>query len=338
MKCASYTYAILIGILLACSAHAEDELQRCETHVAEPMKLGEISKIVCIYEPNTIGWTKDSDDVAFMDFKLSVRAQLIPARSSKWFGTNSALYFSYTGRLAQYIGTRDSSPVVGKQFNPQFFYRYWTEPCHGGKDCPDTYIDFVLYGHESNGQSINNAAELSAAQTAEAGKPNGRSAFAYDQISRGWDYLAVKWKKDKLIHEGSTIENGEKSRFDMNLTTYVGLKYFLAHGLLQGAPEQYDPTWESDPEGKSRNSVDGISLMAKGIGYFKHDEVIKYVVKLTTGYVQPLRYNTVRVELGFRSFDSLPLTFWYQYGYNSDLAQYYKKGTSRGINIELGSF
>jgi len=53
---------------------------------------------------------------------------------------------AFTGRFAQYLGTRDSSPVVTKRLNPKLFYRQRTQ----GRD----YFD-IGYNHESNGQSIN---------------------------------------------------------------------------------------------------------------------------------------------------------------------------------------
>lgn len=330
-------YLFLAVLFLSGAAQAAEEDRICEAHSSAPAALGDVPKLICMYEPNTVGFTKDSDDRAFMDFKLSVRVQLFPATFTDWFGSNSATYFAYTGRLAQYLGTRDSSPVVGKRFNPQVFYRYWYKPCHGAKDCPDSYVDFS-YAHESNGQSINTLDELNAAKAAEAAKPNGNASFAYDQISRGWDYLSVKWKSDKLVEKGSQMSNGETARFDFDLSSYVGLKYFLSNGLLQGKPEQFDPSWETDPEGKNRNRVDGLDLMLKGIVYWGENAATKYAMILTTGYVKPFQYTTVRFELGVKLRDILPLTLWVQDGYNSDLAQYYKKVHSFGLNVELGSF
>jgi hypothetical protein len=76
--------------------------------------------------------------------------------------------------------------------------------------------------------------------------------------------------------------------------------------------------------------------MVKGIAY--NTVVTKYAVILTTGYVRPFHYNTVRFEFGFKISDGLPFTVWYQDGYNSDLAQYYKKVRSVGATYEFGSF
>jgi hypothetical protein len=85
-------------------------------------------------------------------------------------------------------------------------------------------VDFIL-AHESNGQSISTQAALDAAKAAESAKKDGRAEFAYDQLSRGWDYVAVKWKSDKLVQGG-----GANGGPDFDLSSYVGLKYFLKGG------------------------------------------------------------------------------------------------------------
>lgn len=292
MKKTLYFFLIFF---LSSAAIAKGEKQGCESHKSFEEKLGSISKMLCIYEPNTVGFTKDSDDRTFMDFKVSIRTQLLPATFTDLLGNNSAVYFAYTGRFAQYIGTRDSSPVIGKRYNPKLFFRHWYKPCHKEQDstCPDSYYDFG-YAHESNGQSINNIASLQSAKNAESIKPNGDASFAYDQISRGWDYVEAKWKSDQLIPKNTKIKDGEKAKFDFDLSTYVDFKYFLINGLLQGKPEEFDSKWEIDPEGKKRKQVDGLDFMAKGIAYLNSNETIKYAISLTTGYVRPFHFITTR--------------------------------------------
>jgi hypothetical protein len=64
---------------------------------------------------------------------------------------------------------------------------------------------------------------------------------------------------------------------------------------------------------------------------------LKCFVLYETGYRQIFRYNTLRLELGSKVMQ-LPVTLWGQTGYGSDLAQYYKKVSSWGIEVEIGSF
>lgn len=280
---------------------------------------------LCTYEPNTIGYTRDSDDVGFMDFKLSVRYQLFPGLLAKGLnhvgdglGGKYALYGAFTGRFGQYLGTRDSSPVIGKRFNPKIFLRRWSDETYTG------YLDFA-YAHESNGQSIKSLDQYRVAQEQQRAA-SGRPDFANDQLSRGWDYLEMVWKKaDYASVRG--------------LSSYVDLKYFLPHGLLQGKAEEYNGI-EASPAGKPRNEVNGVGGLLK-----HHRETERYWIfkdlktafGYETGYRRPLRYNTFRLELGTKIME-LPVNAWLQRGYNSDLAQYYKKVTSKGIEVQIGSF
>lgn len=320
-------FAVMTVLSVSLSAAAENS--PCEIHSERSPKL-------CPHEPTTLGYTKDSDDVPFMDFKISLKYQLFPdwlTRSQDYvfgheWGQRTALYFAFTGRFGQYIGTRDSSPVVAKRFNPMLMYRTFYGERH------ENHVD-VAYAHESNGQSIDSQAEF---QTALANSADKNAVK--DQLSRGWDYIELSWKKTILE---KYIPGNNETKEDKNLpelVSYVSYKQFLDNGLLQGKQENYN-TWENDPQGKKRNRVDGISLMLKLTnhnegweGWFKDT---KLAFQLVTGNVQPFRYNTYRLEAGAK-FLQLPLSLWVQTGYNSDLAQYYKNVTSYGIQAELGSF
>ena len=129
----------------------------------------------------------------------------------------------------------------------------------------------------------------------------------------------------------------EDARSD--LSTYLKFKYFFPRGLLQKAPEEYS-AWENDPEGKARNRVNGLSAMLKYRSceqWGKYFRWPKLVGSFETGYRDAMHYKTYRWEAGIRFID-LPITFWRQMGYGSDLAQYYKKVQSVGIEVEIGSF
>jgi hypothetical protein len=76
------------------------------------------------YEPSAFGYTKNNDDVGFYNIKLSVKFPLMPRLTNRWFGTNDRLYFAFTGAFGFYIGSRDSGPVVGKEYNPQLFWQH----------------------------------------------------------------------------------------------------------------------------------------------------------------------------------------------------------------------
>jgi len=357
MKIVKEAACAIALLLVVTGTPSADEVDPCEVHSKAAPRL-------CSYEPTTIGYTHDSDDAGFMDFLVSVKYQLFPVwltRGQNYFwsgiGDNSALYFAFTGRFGQYIGSRDSSPVVGKRFNPKLFYQY-----RYGEGYENHVA--VAYAHESNGQSIDSLAEY---QTALAN--NGDSNAVKDQLSRGWDYAEIVWKnilyqsEDKAQRTApcdsaacqqdfcgndeckkalceSDFCTGGRHKEDRRTTVvlYVDLKQFMRNGLLQGPQENYN-AWENDSEGKNRDRVNGIAVMVKWIeqGKFGILEDLKVVTRFETGYREAFRYNTYRFEVGTKVLQ-LPLTVWGQTGYNSDLALYYKKVDSWGIAAEIGSF
>lgn len=279
------------------------------------------------FEPNTVGVTFDDNDTGFLDFKISLKYPL--GHSGKYEGKFYSwkylpnMYFAFTGRFGQYIGSRDSAPVVGKRFNPLLYGRYWI-----GSD--EAYID-LGYGHESNGQSIDSKEEYYGlrASLEEDGKDPD---IADDNLSRGWDYVYFSWRKSKKRNYG-------------RLSTYLKLKYFLPYGELQrGASEYYD--WETNNEKKQRKEVDGISLIAK---YTAEPDLLLrktndwlYAAKIaaiyTTGYDNLFKNNTYRLELTLGINPLPPIIMWYSDGYMSDLADYYERVSSFGFGFELRNF
>lgn len=309
------------------------------------------------YEPSTFGLTKDSDDVSFLDVSLSLQLALGDWKGPL-AGRRQQLAFAFSGRFGFYMNQQhDSRPVIGKRLNPKLLWRVQTSddearfrncqrreanvfrgrssaPCAQYE--PDGYLEFA-YAHESNGQSVDTEAEYLAARDA-ALQSGGNADFANDRLSRGWDYIGLNYK-------APTCGRCESERF--KLSGIVKLRYFLPHGLLEGAKEEWH-SWESAAaEGKARNHVNGIALQGR---YQRHTCVvdghecdnryvrdIKFVVGYETGSHQPLRYGTLRVEAGV-NLKPLPLTVWWQRGYAGDLAQYYKKTTSFGIAVDVGGF
>ena len=277
-----------------------------------PQSSGSREPVLESYEPNTVGFTKDSDDDGFLDVKLSLIYPLMPQLMQEHVH-DSQIYFAATVRFAQYLGTRESSPVIGKRFNPKFIWREFTP---SGRFFLD-YLDFA-YAHESNGQSITTPEEFAFEVQRQAAVGN-RADAAKDFISRGWDYLELASKHTLPRQPG-------------RLNLYTSFRYFLQDGLLQGKAEEYN-SWENDPEGKPRKDVQGIAALLK---LERFDLGAKLAIGWETGYAQPLRYNTFRLE-GRKDIAQLPLLVFYQNGYNSDLAQYYKRVSTIGIALELGT-
>ncbi len=275
------------------------------------------------YEPVTAGYTKDSDDVPYVDVTLSLKFPLLPPR---WTDPNG-LFLAFTGRFGFYWGTRDSSPVIGKSYNPKLIWRFVSQPADtrrrafgGGADDYAGYLD-LAYAHQSNGQTISSAEQYQA-EEAKQRKPY----FANEYISRGWDYLEAVWKRS----------------YGQDLSSYLDLRFFLHDGLLQGHPEEFN-SWEPYSEGKPRRAVDGLTGMLE---YEAHRSPRPFGIllqspslwlKYQTGYGRPFEFSTVRAEAGAIVLE-LPVVIWAQRGYMSDLANYYRKTTSYGIELRFGSF
>jgi len=85
------------------------------------------------------------------------------------------LYLAFTTRFSQYVGSRKSSPMVPRRYNPELFFRVWRDGVYERTN--PSYWDFG-YGHESNGQSVADAATFELAR--ETARLSGGSS------SRAW--------------------------------------------------------------------------------------------------------------------------------------------------------
>jgi hypothetical protein len=272
------------------------------------------------YEPLTGGWTKDSDDVGYLDVNLSVKFRLLPVLPDL---PHERFFVALSTRFGFYWRTRPGSPVLGKDYNPRLMWRFMStdDPSAAGK-----YMEYLdaSYAHESNGQPIHTLRQYSAVYSA---LPNRE--LVDDLIHRGWNYLDVTWKKKYL---------------DSDLTSVVDAKYFIPVSLFRARLDEYH-AWEENPQGKPRRAVDGLdgelqypsshvdSPIDPGERFGRTSITIKY----QTGYDTPFRYSTVRAEFGFQAM-ALPLAIWMQQGYMSDLAMYYQKVTSYGMEVRFVPF
>jgi len=286
------------------------------------------------HEPSHLMLRNDDLDssVNYMDFRLSAKHPVLPnaAPLNAWHNTVTTalegflpgdneffmqLYLSFSGRFSQYVGERESSPVVARSFNPSLFFRFWTSNTN--------FLDFE-YAHESNGQRINTLEELQREELDYiiAGESPD---YAREGLSRGWDYTALRWRRtwsDKWV-------------------TRVELRHYLDKGLLHGVPEEYYPWEDGGTQAGPRRQYDGVSL---GFQYeFNRSRcflgtlpVCFQRVALTqeTGYSALFENNTTTLELTSDLF-GLPVQLWAKTGYNSNLVDYYRHTTSWGLGIEL---
>jgi hypothetical protein len=356
--------AFLLAASLATSAMADDPVSSTES-TAPPAKSDSNDWLplgLQSYEPSAFGHTKNNDDVGFYNIKISVKYPIAPRFTRDWWGDQDRLYFSFTGVSGFYIGDRHSSPVVGKEFNPQLFWqhsfscdldgKFQEAPTYGAssigaspanpsssaqasasgessksKNLPCYFT--IGYNHDSNGQDIDSLNQFLAAQQAQG------TEAANDHISRGWDYLAF------------TAKAVPRSTDNYRVSVYALMKYFLPDGLLQGKEEELHD-WERPSDGKPRKEVDGVGFLGKiqfhlsGIECRQPNSKCpigdgKLAVRYGTGYQDLFKYSTVRIEAGVQVFQ-LPIVFWTQRGYMSDLSQYYRNVTGYGVEFEIGAF
>lgn len=266
------------------------------------------------HEPNRVGATWDSDDIRFMDFTLSMQYPIFyqSLAQSSWLP-----YVAFTGRFGQYIGTRPSSPVIAKRYNPKIFVRHFL---NGRKvqekdQLEADYYD-IEYAHISNGQSIDSLQSFNV-HAADL----GNAEYTKDYISRGWDYFGITGKTHPDYAKGLTVRYGFKHYFG---------------GLMQNKVEQYFP-WEAAREITKLSQVSGLHLAGK----YDISDYYNIAVSFDTGTNHPFKHNTLEAEFGIAPFHNIfgiPIVFTYRNGYNSDLAQYYKKVTSLGFALKLESF
>lgn len=286
------------------------------------------------HEPSHLMLRNDNIDSSanYMDFKLSSKhpvlsnaaalnavhgavsntlADLLPGNNEFFM----QLYLSFSGRFSQFLGERESSPVVARSFNPTLFYRFWTSDTN--------FLDFE-YGHESNGQRINSLEELQREQNDYllAGESPD---YARDGLSRGWDYNALRWRRtwnDKWV-------------------TRMEVRHYLSDGYLQGQAEEYNLWEDGGTDSRPRRQYDGISL---GFQYeFNRSRCFlgtlpvcfqRVAITQETGYSALFENNTTTLELTSDLF-GLPVQLWAKTGYNTNLVDYYRHATSWGLGIEL---
>lgn len=273
-------------------------------------KLRDLSTGAQAYEKNQIGMTHDEGNDAFMDFTVSIMVPLSkprPARSLKdwhWQAFGAATF-----RSGQHIFSRTSSPVVTKRFNPLVGVTFHRQ------DADKVGFFDIVYGHESNGRAIDNPVSFEEVKATylKVEKDDAKAyRIARDDISRGWDYLGLRyeWHKEKWSFASTA-------------------RVYFSNSIPQGKKEEY-AAWENDPEGKPRQRVDGFTLSGT-----RRWQMLDGTATYTTGLQRMFRHNTVKLELGLRLSTYARVFLWRRTGYNSDLIHYYKRSSSSGLAISL---
>ena len=151
---------------------------------------------------------------------------------------------------------------------------------------------------------------------------------ANDYISRGWDYYGFTYKRN---FSKKTVEKDQSIN---KVIAYFKMRKFIG-GQLQGDIEEYFD-WEPRRKITAREQVGGVSVLAKVENKLKPVfwAFNKVALIYETGIKSPAKYNTLVLEMTTNTF-GVPFMIWGRTGYNSDLAQYYKKVDSFGVAFEL---
>ena len=290
--------------------HAQAKGVDAETYRAEEQYLPLLSS----HEPNRVGYAIENANLGHLDFLLSLKFPLgqwgrmlqgaSPRHPTGLY--ENGVFGAVSLRASQYIGTRDSSPVVGRRFNPEFFYRY--------RQTKSSYLD-LGFGHESNGQNINTELEFDLRRQALARDGDSVSS-ATDYLSRGWDYLGIR-------------KSGPASFLGDDIDYIFQGRLFLRNGPFQGEAEDYYD-FETSARSFHRRDFDGILFGLRG-----QANNAGFSVFYSTGYSSLFEHHTLRAEVRYRFQDLAPFIVWYQTGYNSDLAHYYQRTQTLGAGIEL---
>lgn len=301
----------LLGACIPALAQEQKPAPECRLK-----KLAEKQVKLQDHEPNFLGITKDSDDVAFMDFTISLQHPIL--FSSLGGGCNLLRfmpYFAFTGRFGQYIWDRDSAPVIGKRYNPKLFGRFHL----GHRAADDSYIDLEV-AHESNGQGVTSESSFQL-----IAQDVGSTEYAKDYISRSWNYTGITYKR--LLYSDKHDNDKDK------VTAYLSRKWYCGC-WVDGGIEEYFP-WEEPRDIESIKQVSGWRFLLSyksGVKNFWLPN--RMALSFDTGARDPLQHNTYRAEIDIAPISTsidVPFVFWYRNGYLSDIAQYYKRGQSLGV-------
>jgi hypothetical protein len=119
---------VIAGTTLLSCLFAPQSAQAMDVAVAKNDQDPCEEAVVEGYEPNTFGYTKQSDDVAFVDFTISIKAQLFRDLLCQRLRGKSRLYLTFTGRFGFYVRTRNSGPDIAKNYNPKLLWRVIPDP------------------------------------------------------------------------------------------------------------------------------------------------------------------------------------------------------------------
>lgn len=306
----TFLLAILVITFLglatpALAGEADDQSAPQPNTTAYPQKEGELPRKLTGNNPSYFVYTQDNDN-AFdhIEFYLSVKYPMLENTIHNLFGPKADLHFNYNGKYDFYLVDRYSSPVISRLQNPGIMFSY--------------PLDHSLYGlatiktgyfHESNGQTIDTAAEYASTENSA------------DFVSRGWDYIPLELEFDFILPQPLTA-----------FTLFFKGRYFMDKQLFKDDKED-SIFWETNNDARIED-YDGLSLELRSQTVFdsEHIQGLKLAATFRSGYKD---FNlSHRYKATFRAL-GLPLYIFYFKGYGTEIATYHKRGYTLGLGVEF---
>ena len=300
-------------------------------------------------DPNYIVYASSGDDDtlaedAHVEFLLSLRYPLVEA----WFARRhrrldshytrylpNRLLLVYNGLYDFYVfeGDRyESAPIVSRRQNPGLALEWDLRR----NAMADNYRTLRLgWFHESNGQSLDDedgdGAALFAREVAESDEE-----FALSQVSRGWDYLSLRFANGPANVTGGEVDPYREGwwKLQAELRIYCDCQGF---GFISGRED--DIFWKPVSEQPRIHDFDGLrvgyerAFSGERLGtdnYF----VGRLQLQSGTGDWRALGTVSSRLSLGFALGDTRLLAFYHN-GYGKDLSTYHIRTNYVGLGLEL---
>ncbi len=300
-------------------------------------------------DPNYIVYASSSDDDtlaadAHVEFLLSLRYPLVEA----WFERRHAqldqhyaryipnrLLLIYNGLYDFYVfeGDRyESAPIVSRRQNPGLVLEWDLKR----NTTADNYRTLRLgWFHESNGQSLDDedgdGATLFAREVAEADEE-----FALSQVSRGWDYLSVRFANGPAGVADGELDPYRSGwwKLQAEMRVYCDCQGF---GFISGRED--DVFWESVDEQPKIQDFDGLRVAFErsfSAGWLGTDNYFVGRAQLQAGTSDWDSLATIssRLSLGF-ALGQTRLVGFYHNGYGKDLSTYHIRTNYFGLGLEL---
>lgn len=309
-----------VGLAPISECRAEDDKASAENANAIRMETD---------QPNYLGYTASNSGPNYYDFFVSLKAQISVAKFTgepENLNSDHMLYFGFNFHAGFYLGSVDSSPVIGKRFNPYLRYVWFNIPfvMKTRHDQNVEYVDVEL-GHLSNGQIVDSLDKYNH-QLALA---NQDATFANNYISRSWEYLELR---KHGFHAYTVTATTGNDNSDTGIAYDIALRKYMT--LFSDTQERQ---WDFEPQRNNKaTDIQQVSGLRLGL---RIDTPEWYYVKNPTVMWEsgfPLgKYTSQRLSVDiwprYLSGYGTTVIAWVRTGYNESLATYFQSSRSFGI-------